>query len=454
MSHWGWLIAETCRGYQLLCPAREFSKEISSAELNSAEHRVLALRRALAEAEYAGEPVVFAMDSHSCLARTFPLAGRTMRRNRQSLAYALETYLPLAAEDAVCDFLVFAQDALGIAVETRHYLPLFSGLEKAGVHLVSITPFALLAVQAQLAKRPPEARRIVVWQNDARFELIELRDDQPYLWRLLPSAADDVVREIRELLTHPAVGVAPPIEGWNLCGDMHEEITSALGAECSVQGVDAGPIENAAAQGAANVILGSLQPWFEFHRDGFGAYDPYRSVRGRFRALVVAVASLMLAASAACWIRADKYAQLAESYEKRQQEVYRRVFPTSPLPMGICARLESEHRKLAGITGQVAGMPQLMSSLELLQQALAPLPSELRYRLIEFNVDERRIDIEGEVRQHGDADTLVMALRGAGLEVAPPRTEALSTNGIAVTLHANRPSSHADNGKSTKAGSP
>ena len=68
------------------------------------------------------------------------------------------------------------------------------------------------------------------------------------------------------------------------------------------------------------------------------------------------------------------------------------------------------------------------TGLVTLRDLLMHLPAgdELRYRVLELRLDQNRFTLEGQAAAHGDADSIVTALRQGGtFSVEPPRTEQL-----------------------------
>jgi type II secretory pathway component PulL len=247
---------------------------------------------------------------------------------------------------------------------------------------------------------------------------------------------------------------SPGIAGllaWNLSDGLLEAARRAT--EDIPTSAERKPLESAAVEACVAVVSGRRKPWIELHRGELGKYDPHRPIRGSLRSLAAAAASALLLLSGAAWIRAEGYQRLTQAYQQPQAEIFRRLYPGNRVPVGISARLQSEHRKLAGTSGRLEGTPRLRSATLLLRDALAPLPEELRYRLLEIRLEEDRVYLDGEVRRHGDADLLADALRKSGFTVDAPRTENLADKGVAVTITATQPSGgHFDVPPSGRAG--
>jgi hypothetical protein len=79
------------------------------------------------------------------------------------------------------------------------------------------------------------------------------------------------------------------------------------------------------------------------------------------------------------------------------------------------------------------------SATRLLYRVLAGLPRDVRYRLFEVRVEEGRVDLDGEVLSHGDADRMASALRAQELNVELPRSQQLPSQTIGVRLAASLP---------------
>ncbi len=390
----------------------------------------------LREIGYREQSTIVAVDSHMCLAATMPHSGKRSARNHQSMSFALEEFLPLPAEEATCDFVVFNNDALGVAIEVNTVKPILDALEKAAVKISSITPLAVLTLQ-QLA--PAENRRhkhIIAWEDNRQFEWFLLKEGQPALWKTFPATEDALTREIKML----HVGQPPAdVDGITLVNpndsimfaakEVAEEIPVTTRTE---------NIQKITLTAASDILQGKKTQWIELCRDQLGEYDPYRALKSRFHLFAVAVICLFICMAAATWIRADRYADLANEYKKQQEVAFHDVFPEKRAPGRISVRLESELKKISGLTGATGAMPQLSSATLLLREVIAPLPQDMRYRIIEVDLSGDQVSINAEVRHYGDDDKLVRALRDAGFEVEPPSTEQIGSKGFSTVINATR----------------
>lgn len=429
-----WLLVETQSGYRLTKAGDDpmVGDIVASPDLIPTEIAA-AVQKRLDELAYRGEPMLLATGSQNALAATFPCTNQAMARKHDAMAYAMEEFLPLAAEEIVCDFVVLGDEALGVGADVNALRPLLSSLEECGIVIASIVPTAILTLQRYVKNGGSRGRQIIAWQYEDTVDLFELIDGKPRAWRLLPASSEPLAREIQIL------GSASGVDEVRLC-NFSDELREAGGAEVAFDGQH--PLL-AASKSAAAVLTGREQPWIELRREPLGKYDPYRPIRGSLRICVIAAACILLSLSIAACIRADKYERVVEQYQQEQVSFFRRVFPGKRVPVGIFVRFESEQRRLAGVTGRLEGVPQLESAARLLRDVLAPLPEDLRYRLLEIRLEGDNVYLDGEIRSHGDADLLATALRDNGFQVDAPHTEQLAETGVAVTITATRQSNEA-----------
>jgi type II secretory pathway component PulL len=391
------------------------------------------LAAAMAEAGYAGQPTMLAIPSEWCLSASTVLASRRLTRNRQAVTYATEEHLPLSAEDMVCDYVAHETHILSVVANCSTLLPVVSSLEDAGIAVTTITPTAMLFLQylSQLRWWPTDG--LVLLSNGDQIELFAMAAARPRQWISLPRAPDAVRREVSAFLLNRSDDYEP----LRICAvESVHEIESAikeLGPEVQVETrkLDGDEI----LLGEANKVLAKgKRPWIELRRDQLGQYDPYRLVRGSIGALLVSVLIALASLTTAAWTQGNKYDRLVQSTENEKRELFRELFPDARVPAGIRSRLESEQRKMVGLSVDETQVPELQSVTAMLVKTLAALPTDLRFRLLDIGLEEKRGSLEGEVRRHGDADIVASSLRASGLAVEPPGTEQLAEEGVGFRL--------------------
>jgi hypothetical protein len=171
------------------------------------------------------------------------------------------------------------------------------------------------------------------------------------------------------------------------------------------------------------VLVDRGLPWVDLASGGRSqAQDGAFGAIGRAGRIVVAVVVVSaVCLVAALFVRASRYDRLAGRYESEQQEMFRRLFPDSSVPVDVRSRLASEARAVTGAGG--SSQPDA-NGLLVLRDVLTFLPTDTRFRVSEVRLDGRAFTLEGDVPTHGDAEALAVALRRRdGFEVQPPRTE-------------------------------
>ena len=429
-----WLLLETATGF---CIANASDKSLSTIDILSQETlagTADAVWQALHAQGYHGEPVSIALRAQSCLVAAFPHTGRSMVRNRQALAFAFEEFLPLAVEEFACDFVTDSTEVFGVAVELTAIAPLLSALRQKGVLVTSITPATLLAVQHLLKDRRDAQLSAVVCQDGSEVELIGVNNGKPFRWRVLSEGSESLALELKACkATFETIGTLRIFElglaprTLDVVRQVYEE-SAITSPEISLR--------SAMMDGAAAVMVGSETPWIELNREPLGHYDRFTPIRKQLKLLAASLVCFLILSSLAAWIQANRYSVIADNSRMEQEDIFRQMFPGKSMPVGIMTRLESECQKLLTTKGQGRDTPQLESVKPLLQKVLSSLPKDVRLRLSDLHLESGQVRLDGEVRQHGDADLLATGLRSCGFRVDAPRTEQLADKGVAVTLSA------------------
>jgi hypothetical protein len=386
--------------------------------------------RILAAQGYAGEPVLLAIPSQKCLAASVPIETPSQIRQRETLLYQLEQCLPLAAEDMVADFVIRGHDVLGVALETIPQRTIVEALESRGIQIQSISPLAILALQESVRGNARTDPYLVLWENNEHIELLRLDGRKLSAWQFLPAEPESVGQR----LAVEALGGVGPIRV--MPHHLPPSLLAVLRTRADVlveEPLDDTLYESALAI-APDVISGKEPAWIELRRDALGAQDAYRPIRGSLRFVWGAAAAFLIALSAGLLLRAYKYGQSASADRLEQATIFGEVFPGQSPPTGIRSRLESERAKMAGVKGESADLPPQRPALAVFYDLLDSVPEALRCRLLSVKLDHARIEFEGELRSHGDADTIASGLRKRGLRVQSPRTQLLRSQGVSVRM--------------------
>lgn len=390
------------------------------------------LAQSLREQGHTGEGVGLAIPSNTCLCAAISTSGLPRKNARQAMVYRLEEKLPLAAEEIVADFADGNGHALGVCVQTTKLLPLIHALEEQGVPIELVCPTTVLALQHKLEMLNGQKCDVVVWGDGERLEFFLLADGKPKAWHVL---ADGRADDLQLQLGMAALTVAHPLHvaTSSIAMSTRDLIDSCPDAQLVNQ--DDEPLIQAAAQGAHQILTGKQVAWVNLRRDAMAVAEPLRRVRKPIAAVVTAAIVWLACLNAVMLWRAAGYDRIARDHESQQAVLYGQLFPDRTVPVHIKSRLASEQRRLLGLGGGDARLSAPVPVLNLLRDALANLPQDVRYRIHELRLDENGLYIEGQARSHSGAEAIAASLNDhRGFSVESPRTEKLPQQGVAFTI--------------------
>jgi type II secretory pathway component PulL len=141
-----------------------------------------------------------------------------------------------------------------------------------------------------------------------------------------------------------------------------------------------------------------------------------------------------VAALAFLWVRIHHWETQTQQYDLQQRSLFTEVFPQRTIPVAVRPHLESELKRRQGLSGQQA-MPTIGVTLDTVTRVLTALPGDLRFRIQSIRADDKTIDLDGQARSHTDAEQIANAVRAAGIELDPLRSENLAQQGVTFSLH-------------------
>jgi len=439
MARSQWMICLGDNGWQIvqMSSAGIVVHDAQCVEKMDPEEQAAQIAEAITEQGFAKEPILLALSSSWCLAAKLPVESPQQIRQRQTMLYQLEESLPWEAEEMVADFVGHDCDAFAVAVKCSQLKPWIDALESHRLIIESVVPMVLLGLAHHLSHGSWPSSHAVLWSHDDSLELIIVQDGKPQDWRAVPPSPTTLAQVLKVLALERTQQL--PV----VCYQVDDELIGALRELPDVEILDTEydertTLEAASAETAQSTLTGKHEPWIELRRDGLAAQDRFRMLRGRIRVAVVAAALLCIALGASFLVRAHRYDVQAERATRQITEIYRDVYSQGSIPPGIRSRLESELAKLKGLSGDSAELPKSPAALDVLYQMLASLPNGLRYRVLEVRIDHGRLDVNGEVRDHGDSDKITTSLREHGFDVSPPSTQRQSPKSVAVRITAHR----------------
>lgn len=427
-----WMLELDPTGWQLVARRESQCADVAAGQFAADELLLQAepIQAALAADGYRGEPVVVALQSSWCLAATMPIDRPQTLRDRQTMAYRLEEWIPWGAEEFVADFLGGRATALAVAVEWEPLAAFLAKLEEAGVAISAIIPLALLAVAQHIKTDEAPIGHVLLLDHDSAIDLVVIDDRRPVKWLWLPSSGPLLGRELRQLALE--TGKPAEVVAYGLDEAQVDELEQDE-AVANVTAHDALPRVIAAAA-AEEIAEGRSEPLVDLKRGPFGQRRQNTALR-RYRVVLQAAAAVLLLVTASMlYYRGQTAERMADTAAARQADVFHEVFPTSKVPVGVRSRLESELAKLQGLQGSDTALPESVSAIRILHRLLSSLPTDRRFRLLEIRIEEGRLYLDGEVRSHSDAEALAQRLRAAELDVTSPRTQRLDGKRVSLRI--------------------
>jgi len=389
--------------------------------------------------------IVLALPSSRCLSARMMTDDLERGNRRQALSFRLEEHLPIAAEQFVADYIETGSTALGVCIEAEPIEPIVRALEDAGFAVHHIVPLSLL-VAAEVAEADRTIEAVLVGslgESGQSVDVIELLDGKPMNWQWFVDAGDEFRVAMQALAAQADGRVRLAVVG---DGAVHDAIQGDDRFECIAQLPNT---REAAVSAAAKLIDGRTVAWCDLRRDALARPDRYDTYRKPAAVLIAGVVLLLACVIGITQYRASRYAQMVGNLDAQQIELFKGTLPDQRVPVNIKSRLQSEARKLAGLSGQATGRGDLASlrstsALVHLHALLASAPADLRFRILDLSIDPSEIRVSGEARSHGDAERITAALRDTGrYDVDPPRTQALRDQGVSFTFTA-KPIEEAD----------
>lgn len=375
-------------------------------------------------------PVVLALPSHWCLSATIDTHELSRSNRRQAMRYLLEEHLPISAEDSVADFIERQGVALGVAIELERLRPIVEAFQELGIPVQAICPSALLACSG-LIEQHREAAAVAI-QSREGIDLVEIQRGCASRWWCLSDAS-----ELRDRLTQ--LGATLGEEAGQLVTLDVSEPMDALN-NLSATSADASDVnaDQLATLQAEQVLAGGASAWIDLRRDALQAPERYQLFQKQFGIVAAAITFFLVCVIGATYWRGEQYKAYADQKVSEQIGVFKSAMPGQRVPSSIISRLQSEQRRLAGISGQSGSdrsegvnAMQPTSALTQMHTVLTAWPNSLRYRISDLTIEPNLVRINGQAADSVIPEKLAAALRATGAyQVDPPNTRALSEFGF------------------------
>jgi len=444
-----WLLLLEPDAWQLLPPQAE-SGEGKAEEMpsrnefppESLPEQAPAIHEALLAAGWRGAPLAVGLAANFCLAATVNVPAPAMLRKRQAMRFHLEGWIPWSAEDFVADLVPHQNSALMVAVRVEPLRGLLKELEQRDAAPIVVAPLALLALDRHVTPRETPPHHALLWKHGAEIEGFVVRDGRPLVWRHLDA---ELSGDLSQFCSIDALEQGSGIP-WITRGLDEQTLDRLRDRGIDVVAADELAWNDALRDSIDAIAIGEREPLIDLRRDELAGERPVQAVAPQLRRVKVAALLAALAVCGALWMRGDQYAASSIDLRQRLTATFEATFLKEPPPERILPAIRQAHALLQGLRGPVKELPTGPSGDQVLQQLLAALPSDMRYRVPEIRIEGSGIYLGGEVRSNADADQIAVALRSAGFEVDSPRTQRLAEQGFAVRLAGQKASSAQEGG--------
>ncbi len=388
-------------------------RECSCSGEATVEEQAEEIASQLQELEHVKEPVALLVDGSSCFAASMSIAGDTAR-DRATLRYRLEEFVPLEVEKLVVDFVYFEDCVFACAAEVTKLRSLVERLEDRGIRIASLAPFFVRGVEGlRLAKGEEESVDVVAWKSGVGIETIWLKDAMPYAWRV--SSSD--LKSWRAILQAMATDGRIRVRLFGFAPADLQELKSDGGIEYEVA-VDS--IDRGVKVACARAHRGDGDGWIDWRRDLFEDGRGIRSWDRTLSELAVAVVLFFLLLGAGAWVRTQRYIGARAGAELQKESIYRQVFPGERVPRGIERTLRQELLQLDDAKAGESGLKLERSALNTLRDILDRLPGDIRFKIDHIRVEGTRFELRGQVQEVGVAGRMAAQLRELGYGTTVP----------------------------------
>ncbi|QQE11330.1 hypothetical protein JD969_03690 [Planctomycetota bacterium] len=382
--------------------------------------------------QYAIHNPLLALPSAWCYTATFNLDDLSGKPRYETMLYQLEEYLPMDAETLTASFAVdqHKRTAVGCAVESKPIKQVVDDLELQSVMIGGICPEMMLAYQALKDQNQiKQDHQFVLLEDEGdTISILQMHDGKIIRWYLCDSKSviDQLCEQIHvdnKITAVLAVG---------LPDDLSLELSKQ--DKLQIDRIDVG-VQQLIAKGAASLQQSERLPSFDLRRGDLTNQVFSSRYRLSLGLAVACVLLLLLSVVAMLNIRAYEYGLQTAETRASIEEQYQQAFPGKSVPLGVIGRLESEVKRIKGMSQAGQATPEQQSAMQTLTRILNQLPKEMRYQLTELQIESKQIRLYGAARSHVDANKIAKALdRVAGYTFELLRTENQDSRSVAFSI--------------------
>ncbi|QDU34571.1 hypothetical protein KS4_26410 [Poriferisphaera corsica] len=371
-----------------------------------------------------GNPIL-SLPSAWCYTATVRQDVTNKRPRYETMLYQFEEFLPMDAEMLTASFETDIQQrsSIGCAVETKPIVQILTKLESKGIAVGCICPTIMLVYHALLKQKvlQPECRWLLIAEPNDAVSVVEIKNRKILHWRLLD--VSDLSEN--EYFSAESIKSGAPVN--ILSVELPDRILDDLKSKDNLKiNIVAKDVQSLVAEGALALQQDESLPIFNLLRGELAPRSSLQRYCFPIAYFLVSLILLLMSMVMVLNLRSNQYSQRISTSHEALTNLYQQSFPGKSVPLGVMGRLESEYRKVKGISRQGNVAPKPRSALDALAQILNQIPDDIRFKLTELQIEPNQIRLYGSARSHVNANKIVGAL-GNGKAVAGYTFELLRT---------------------------
>ena len=337
----------------------------------------------------------------------------------QAQLYALETFLPMPAEEMTADMP--AGSAMAFVIETDRYARVIDILSH-GSHITAIVPYALLQLQCYLSQvnAQPRAMQIVLADPMSGWNVFELVGKRVERWHWF-STVDEVVRELEESDPQAITWLkndASIVELPEVVREVQQAVLTV--ASCT--------------KFFTKIASGKIRPWVNFYKANYSRRRERSQSQRAWTNLFYMAGTCLLVLAGCLWWKTDAYRQESLALEAQQREVFQQAFPGLKVPSALFTRFQSERKKLTATRQNPIDGKLPTNAVLPLSRLLQVIQDEQNLIVKRISVSSNESMLETIFRTHGEAQVFSEKLQQKQLFAEAPASVQLDVKHVSSTF--------------------
>ena len=365
-------------------------------------------------------PEIIAIASKDCFVVPGDAIDWTAVKTKTALAYQLEQFLPLDAEElCVCQqrFASNNHRSVLVACERSTVEGLIQELEDQDQWIACVSPKAILAAQSFLMRHVKAANVNLALEGDkGQWDLILIRNRICQQWQWGNGEA-----ALAWIAETPMVESEVP--RWICCttNESQERIRSL--ADLSMVQTAVAAQDELIDLVRAAIMRRDFISWFDFRNGELPTKRQLLPIARTVLACCAVVIAMLVALLGMELWQTNEILKQQQAAEDSQLAIFNSLYPSQRIPTDVVGRLQSEKRILKRQQEELTNVPKVESALPVLVKLINELTADTVFRIDRFNIRSDRItSLDGAAVSLIDFDQTISHLKTAGFRFSPPST--------------------------------